>query len=478
MQVGLIWASNVWKSTLFNRLIWQFRAIVTDIHGTTQDILYHQTSLKDDLNDKSIKLIFADSPWLLSFDEERPFIKRLLNESDILFFVIDEKVGFTAKEQYIHEFIMQNNYKDKIVLLLNKVDKATNRDDEIIITSEYAKLWYENIIITSAKQGKNIWKLRSLIFEYAKKNNFFGQNLEKDIELIEKQEDESIENSDNTKKNPDKNIFNIAIVGKPNSWKSTLLNTIAGKYISKVQNKPWTTLDYVIYDTDFEWEKFRIYDTAGIRKKWKSHWLEAIAYEKTINMLKYLHPPVLFLIDWEVWLTHRDMTLLKEIHQIWVSLVIWINKMDILDKDTKKRIETFIQDHLPFLKYVTIIPLSAKTWKNIKKVIKSLKEAHKNSFTQIKTSKLNEVVHKSYISNPPRFPKNKICKILYLTQVSVNPCRFKVFINHKNRANFSFKRRLENVLRKNFWFEWNPIQLDFVERERRRLDKKFVNWIR
>ena len=104
MQIWLVGSTNVGKSTLFNRLIKQFRAIVTDIPGTTTDILYHSTSI-DDFGD----VIFADSPWLLEFNEERPFIKKIIDESHIILFVVDDSVGITAKEQYIFEYIQKSN---------------------------------------------------------------------------------------------------------------------------------------------------------------------------------------------------------------------------------------------------------------------------------------------------------------------------------------------------------------------------------
>ena len=141
MKIWLIGATNAWKSTLFNRLIGQFRAIVTDIHWTTTDIIVHQMEV-----DNLWKLTFFDSPWLLDFSDEVPFIEKIIKESDLLLFVIDDTVWITAKDQHILDLIMDNNKSKQTILVINKLDvkwKATETD---LAISEYYELWLWTVI--------------------------------------------------------------------------------------------------------------------------------------------------------------------------------------------------------------------------------------------------------------------------------------------------------------------------------------------
>lgn len=476
-QVWLVWATNVWKSTLFNRLIGQFRAIVTDIAGTTRDILYHL---------KSKDLMFADSPWLDDRDAEIPFLDKIVKSSDMILFVIDSKTGFTAKEDKIHSLIIKNNKKDKTILVLNKVDKNPSASDREILFSDYYNLGYNDIVHISAKKWSNIEIIRDLIsgwrwinddvVEDSDTDETVGSDKVVDLETAivddtknipdeDSSSDEKSEKESTKRANPNGSI-QIAIVGRPNSGKSTLMNFIVGKDISKVSEVPGTTLDYVMYDIEYKEHKYTFYDTAWIRKRSKSHGLEAIAYTKTVNMLKYVRPLVLFLIEWTESLTHRDQTLLAEIVKIGLPMVIAMNKSDMLTDIQRKTTLLYIQDHLPQVKYAPIMEISAKTGMWVDRVFAKIQQIQKYIGLLITTHKLNTVVQKRFMLNPPKFPKNKICKIFYLTQLDSDPFVFKIFVNHKSRINFSFKKRIENTIRKEFDLEWFVIKLTFEERKR------------
>jgi len=444
LNVGIVWATNVWKSTLFNRLIGQFRAIVTDVHGTTQDILTHEYKHK-----KYWVITFSDSPGMHSFEDERPFIKKLLDNSDVLFFVLDSKVGLTAKEHSIQQYIQQNDLAHKTILIVNKLDKPLTDDEYQTELSEYYAMGYYNTVGVSAKTRRNVGLIRPML------ETVIAEQLEK------KQDEEEII----AKKFKG---TSLAIVGRPNAGKSTLMNTLAKDVISKVEDVAGTTLDYVTSVVEYGGVKYQMFDTAGIRRKSKIHWLEKIAYEKTFGMLKFLRPIVVYLLDITEWLTHRDMTLLEEIHNKALPLLIAVNKTDTVDKKVYKEYIEKLSNRFQRARYIPILPLSGISWKGLWNLFKMITNIDKETKKKISTGQLNKLVTKEFIMRPPRFPKNKNCKIYYLLQTNENPPEFTVFINHKSRANFSFKRWLENSIRKHYGYVWVPLVFKYREREQKK----------
>ena len=449
MQIGLVGATNVGKSTLFNRLIGQFRAIVTDIPGTTRDILYHKTVI-DELGE----VIFADSPGL-EFKEEREFIKDIIDRSDILLFVIDDSVGITGKEQHILEYIRQQEKTKNTILIINKLDIKRREAETDLALSEYHHLGFENPIGVSAKTKRNLIELQDTLIQKGRKYLEEHKDIEEDKEDLGKPSG-----------------LALAIMGKPNVWKSTLLNTLAKKPLAKVENVSGTTRDYLIGDFLYEENHYTVYDTAGLRKKWRMQVIEKIAYKKTIDMLKYVRPITLFLIDSVEDISHRDMTLLQEINNLWLSIIVGLNKTDLL---TKKEIELFvkkIQNYLDFAKYIPIIPMVATTGKGIKDVMKMVRIADKEMNKRISTNELNNIINKEFIERPPRFPKNKTCKFMYITQTETNAPTFAVFVNNKDRANFAFKKWLDNSIRKHFGYIATPLVIRFRSEKGKGQDDK------
>lgn len=447
MQIWLVGATNVGKSTLFNRLINQFRAIVTDIPGTTTDILYHTASL-DDLGE----VVFADSPGLLEFNEEWPFIQKIIDESDLVLFVIDDSVGITAKEQHIFEYIQQSNKKNQTILIINKLDKKRKEAETALALSDYYALGFEDVVWISAKTKRNIPELQDLLIkrkyflEQTKPEIFADNKLEEDPKLVIK-------------------WIPIAILGKPNAGKSTLLNTLVGKPLAKVENIPWTTRDYVMGSFSINKKTYTVYDTAGIRKQGSMHGIEKIAYQKTMDMLEYIRPVVIFVIDATQWITHRDMTLLEEINRLALPIIFALNKADLLTKKEMENIIATTQRMMDFAKYIPILPISALTGAWTKEFFKFVHALRKESEKRIPTTQLNKIIASEFFQRPPRFPKNKICKIMYMTQVDINAPTFLVFVNHRTRANFSFKKWIENTLRKHFGFVGVPLVIRFKDRK-------------
>ncbi len=451
MNIWLVGSTNVGKSTLFNRLIGQFRAIVTDIPGTTRDIIEHET-LIDDIG----KVTFLDSPGLLDFKEEEVLIKQIINHSDLILFVIDDSVGITAKEQHIYSYIIEKHKKSKTILIVNKIDIKHKEKEYDLAVNEYYNLWFDNVLGISAKKQKNLTELKDLITKIVNTS----------LIKSEKKDDLTIDIS-----KPD-NKIHMAIIGKPNAGKSTLLNNFMKKTVSKVENIPGTTRDYVIGEFKVDKKKYVVYDTAGIRKKGNIHGIEKIALDKTLEMLKYKRPIILFLVDGTEGISHRDMTLMQEINNLALPIIVCLNKIDLLDSKQQKHLIAKSHAILDFAKYIPVFPISAKTEKWVKEIFGNLSNIKKEAEKRIDTSQLNDCIGKEFISRPPRFPKNKACKILYMTQIDINAPTFIAFVNHKERANFAFKKRLENTIRKNFGFIGTPLVIRIKERKDSRLVKK------
>lgn len=440
-KIWLVWATNVWKSTLFNRLIGQFRAIVTDVPGTTVDIIYHEMEI-----DWIWKIAFWDSPWLLEFDQEWIFIKKIINESDLILFVIDDTVGITAKEHSIYSYIMEQNKWKQTLLIVNKLDVNYKSNQIDLAIADYYELWIENVIWISAKNELNISEIEDYIVNY-----FKGKENHQDEELQEEWEEKPTA---------------IAIIWKPNVWKSTLLNFLVWKELAKVEDYLGTTRDYITWDFEYKWQKYRVYDTAWLRKKGSIHWIEKIAYDKIRWMLEYVRPCIIFMIDGAEWVTHRDMTLLAEINNLALPIMVAVNKMDLLDAKQRKQIQLAVQANLDYAKYIPIVPIVAKEWKWVSDMLDMLWDITAEAEKRIDTNELNKAINAEMIKRPPRFPKNKICKLYYITQIDVNAPTFVAFINKKDRANFAFKKWLENSIRNNFWFIWTPIVIRFKEKSR------------
>ena len=248
MNIGLVGSTNVGKSTLFNRLIGQFRAIVTDIPGTTRDIIEHET-LIDDLG----KVTFLDSPGLHDFTEEEVLIKQIIDHSDLILFMIDDSVGITAKEQHIYSYIIEKGKKNNTILIVNKIDIKHKEKEYDLAVNDYYHLGFENVIGISAKKQKNLVELQDLITKILNTPLIKGET-KGDLVLPA-----GTTETDNR--------IHMAIIGKPNAGKSTLLNSFMKKIVSKVENIPGTTRDYIIGEFKVDKKKYVVYDTAGIRKK-------------------------------------------------------------------------------------------------------------------------------------------------------------------------------------------------------------------
>lgn len=429
MKLWLIWATNVWKSTLFNRLVGSHRSIVTDIAGTTRDIV------SDTMKTGDVMIQVFDSPGLDNFYEEIVFIRKIIEHSDYLLFVVDFQTGIGPKEQEIIWLIRKYGMQDQCILVINKVDKWMSESDKEIATAPYRALGLANTIMMSAKNGANYDELEEILYMTASSQTY--------------------------KKYDPKHELIVSFVWRPNVWKSTLLNTFAKADVSKVSDKPGTTLDYISEQVSYGKTIFKLVDTAWIRKQTRIEWLEKIALAKTLKMLAYYKPIVVLMWDATEWPTKQDLHLVWQLIQMGLPIVVARNKIDLLSEDELERLKKGTPELLRFARRIPVCYISWQESKHLDNLIKTIKKVHSFRSLKITTNNLNTVVLNAQTISPAKFPKNKICKIRYLTQVAGDQPTFICFVNSTDKMNFSLARWLDNVIRRNFDFGGVPLKIDF-----------------
>ncbi len=442
--ISIVWATNAGKSSLFNRMIGNYRAIVTDVSGTTRDRLW------DEFHIHKNRYTVIDSPWLEQDKNNLSQITDLIKESVIILFVINCKTWRNTLDDNINTIITKSGKKKNTILVINKLDqdKYIDTDEQELVTSEYMQYWFKNIMWISTKNWLNLEELEEEIHTLAQNTMWLDDPYK-------------------LEKNFDKDLVRFAIVGKPNNGKSTMINRFAKEYISKVGDEPGTTLDYITTQIDHDNTKFMIYDTAWVRKKSRYKDIESIAHAKTFAMLSFVKPIVVLVIDGSLWITNQDHSVIDDVVKLKLPLVIAINKMDLLDEGQKKTLRTDIDKIFNTLLRVEKIYISAKNNSNLNKVLEKVKNLNdKISKNHIATPELNRYMQTAYLSNPPKFSKNKICKYYYVTQIpNNNPPKFVFFINDVKKTNSMFTRRLENTIRRGYDFSWLPILIEYKDRD-------------
>ncbi len=472
MIIWLIWSQNAGKSTLFNRLIKTYRAIITDIAGTTRDIIRHETTF-DWIGDITV----LDSPGLDENENELPYVERIIAESDCIILTIDSKVGMNSKDEAMLSLVRRAGKISQTILFLNKIDTKPNANKLALIMSEYAYLWVENVTTGSAHHGKIDDLIRS-IYTLLKWDEEVESLEWREEEIIDEplytDEWDGIEDEDDiyTDENPEieeedyaTHDIKIAIIWRPNVGKSTLINQIMQKNLSKVSEVPGTTLDYISSELQIDDTRYTLYDTAGIRRKGSIHGLEKIAFDKTYGMLKYYQPIILFMIDGSEGVTATDRALMKHIMDIHLPTIIVINKIDLLNAKEKKTLLTAVEEHFGHKQRFFTLGISAQTGYGIQKIWPIVADLWKRSHRSMTTGQLNKVINHAFIIKPPTFPHNKGVKVYYTTQVKTYPPVFMSFINKKKNLTKAFENRLDTIVREAGNFK--GIALQFLFRDKK-----------
>lgn len=427
--VAIVGRANVGKSTLFNRLTHTKLAIIEDVIGVTRDRLYR------DVNWAGKQFTLIDTGGIeLRSDEEiirnvRFQAEIAIDEADLILFMVDATTGITQADEEVTSLLFRSD--KPVIVVVNKVETF----DDLSDVYEFYGLGFSEVIPISASHGTNTGDLLDLII---------GQL--RDLPDEEEVEDDRI---------------HIAVVGRPNVGKSSLVNSIIGQERSIVSNIPGTTRDAIDTSFRFNGEDYSIVDTAGMRKRNKIE----IATER-YSVMRSLRAVdrsdvVLFVINAEEGLIEQDKRIAGYAHEQGKGIIIVVNKWDLVEKDEKtlKEMEKDLREQLLFLAYAPMLFVSALTRQRVPKIMEKVKAVAETRMMRISTSLLNEIIREALLKNPPPTDKGKRLKVYYATQMSVAPPTFLLFVNDEERMHFSYLRYLENRIRDHFVFEGTTIRL-------------------
>ena len=424
--VAIIGSPNVGKSTIFNRMVGDRRAIVDDEAGITRDRLYGTVSW---LN-KTFTLIDTGGIEI----ENRPFQEQIrmqaniaIEEASVIIFVTDGRLGVTRDDRLVAKMLQKS--KKTIILAVNKIDEGAFIAD----VAEFYSLGLGEPIPVSGLHGIGI-----------------GDILNKIVDNITDEEEEF-----------DEDIITFSLIGRPNVGKSSLTNAILNQERVIVSDISGTTRDSI--DTPFtkEGQKYVAIDTAGLKKKGKIY--EAIDKYSAIRALKAIERSeiVLLVLDGSVGITDQDKHVIQYATDLHKAIIIVVNKWDLVDKDTNT-MSSFtkeIKKQYKFLDYAPVVYLSALTKRRVNTLFDALLLAHTAYHTRIKTSLLNTVMQEAQTINlAPDFNGGRL-KIYYASQVSTAPPHIVLVVNDPDFMHFSYQRYLENKLRETFNFEGTPIKI-------------------
>ncbi len=436
--VAIVGRPNVGKSTLFNKIAGKRIAIVEDTPGVTRDRLYTDA----EWNGITFTLIDTGGIEPVSNDriltEMRNQAQIAIDTADVIVLVVDVREGMTATDKDVANMLIRSG--KEIVIACNKCDTPGEPPLQMY---DFYNLALGEPIPVSGVHGRGVGDLLDEIF------NHFPENTEE-----EEEED----------------VIKIAVVGKPNAGKSSLINRILGENRVIVSPVAGTTRDSIDTYYEKDGDKYLIIDTAGMRKRNKiEENVERFSVIRALNAVDRADV-VLIMIDATEGVTEQDTKIAGYAHEQGKASVICVNKWDLIEKDTKtmNNFRLDVQDGLSYMLYAPILFISAKTGQRVEKIFEMAKYVANQNAMRISTGMLNDVINDATSRVQPPSDKGKRLKIFYITQASVKPPAFVIFVNDKKLAHFSYIRYLENQLRNTFGFEGTPIR--FIIRERSKED--------
>ena len=453
-NIAILGRPNVGKSTLFNRLVGRRKSIVDSTAGVTRDIGIAKTFIEN------IEFNIFDTGGLLDISEDilnekvrEKALKTATEDSDILLFLVDAHQNHPDDKHFINVIRKTNK---PIILVINKIDADLHNQ----LINEFYSLGIKEMVSVSAEHNKGIDDLKEKILNIYKS---FNKNKFKEKKKII----ENLENEDNKNLEEfiaEKNKINIAIVGKPNAGKSTLLNTLIGKERSIVSNIAGTTRDPIDETFNFNGNEICLIDTAGIRKKKNVNYdIEYYSVNRAIKSIEASDVCILMLDVFEG-LTEQDKTIANLIIERKKGIVIAANKWDIREKGiTWNDYETYMKETFPVLNYVFYAKVSATRKKDAEKLLSLAIRVAKTRRQKFETHSLTETfvrATREYTISAGGSP----FKIFYATQTGINPPAFAIFCNNPHKLNSHYKRYLENKFREIFDFRGTPIILNFRKR--------------
>lgn len=459
--VALVGRPNVGKSTLFNRLIGQRKAIIEDLPGTTRDRLYGETdwSGRDFIVVDTGGLEFATSlagqetakrassatgfqagtTSRLFLEEIRQQVDIAITEAEVIVFLVDGEAGLTPTDNDIATLLRRTD--KPIVLAVNKADSQKRRNEAV----EFYSLGLGDPIPISALHGIGTGDLLDAIVE--------------SLPLVPEEETD------------DEDLIKIAIVGRPNVGKSSLLNKLLGEERVIVSEVPGTTRDAIDTRITFEGLDLLLIDTAGIRRRGKIEpGVEKYSFLRSLKAVSRADV-CLLLLDAQEMVTAQDAHIAGYILEENKSVVVIVNKWDLVDKDTQTMDEFVkrIRADLRFLDYVPILFISAKSGQRVNKVLPLALRVQEERLRRISTGVLNRLLREAVAQHPPKGSQRQQLKFFYATQASVDPPTFVFFVNDQSLVHFTYERYLENKLREAYGFLGTPLRLIFRNRSEKQV---------
>jgi GTP-binding protein len=425
--VAIVGRPNVGKSTIFNRIIGERLAIVEDRPGVTRDRIYGI----GEWNGKPFSIIDTGGIEIFGEDEllkqVRVQAELAVEEADVILFVADGKAGMTPADETIAQLLFRSN--KPIVLAINKMDNPAKMDE----VYEFYSLGFGEPIGVSGTHGIGIG---DVLDEIVKR-------------LPEKSEEEYGED-----------VIKIALIGRPNVGKSSLVNAILGEERVIVSDVAGTTRDAI--DTPFEKDdqRYVLIDTAGIRKRGKVYEnTEKYSVMRSMQAIERADV-ALIVINGEEGIIEQDKHIAGYAHEAGRAAVFVVNKWDVVEKDDKtmQRFTEKIRDHFLFMPYAPIVYVSAQTKQRLHKLLPVVQHVAEQHSMRVPTNVLNDIVADAVAVNPPPTDKGRRLRINYITQVAVKPPTFILFVNDPELMHFSYERYLENRIRTAFPFEGTPVR--------------------
>jgi len=457
--VALVGRPNVGKSTLFNRLAGKRLAVVDEVPGTTRDRLHAQAEWV------GVDFIIVDTggidPTKTKVGEGREplsigskdFIKEIrfqaeaaIREADAILFLVDVESGITPADeevaQILRRFQREKNGKlyPPVLLVVNKCDSQSRRDEAVV----FYELGMGDIYPVSALHGAGS-----------------GDMLDGLIDALDIQPSEDVPAAEE-----DASV-RIAIVGKPNAGKSSLLNKLIGEERAIVSPIPGTTRDAVDEYIQFEGVPVTLIDTAGIRRRGKIlPGVEKYSVIRAIRAIERAHVALL-VVDAITGITNQDTHIAGFILDAWKSAVIVVNKWDAIEKDTytMEAYRDIILDELKFMDYAPILFISALTGQRVQQVLPTALQVQEERLVRLTTSKINKILRSAQDQHAAPSKAGRQLKIYYGTQVRTDPPTFLIFVNDPKLVHFTYKRFLENRFRESYGFLGTPIRLVFKSRK-------------